>query len=179
MTGPSAGSGTTDLPDESGTSELSSTQQCMALQLTVLTPGPHRAVTAAPQDDGVLRHHGPEPGKNYHREKENPAPNLQAICQCLKCSLAIFPFALQEEPRNVSWLQSQNSPLILTLHHTQGSDPAASPAVPGSSRVGLCYWPPSEFARVVWSRRATSSHLLPSHTWEPKPGNVTATLLDS
>lgn len=40
--------------------------------------------------------------KNYHREKENPAPNLQGIMSMPKMfPSCFFPFSLQEEPRNM------------------------------------------------------------------------------
>lgn len=150
-------------------------------------PGPCVAVTGAPQEDGkpgVHGHQGPEPGKELSQEERESSPKLTGNMSVPKMLPSwFFPFALQEEPRKMFPGSSRRTATELDpAPHTRGSDPAASPAVPGSSGVDLCYWPGSGFAspcRAVWSKGVISSHCLPSHIWELTPGNARGTLLGS
>lgn len=142
-------------------------------------PEPHVAVTMAPQDDGVHGHQGPEPEKELSQGERESTPKLTGNMSAPKMFPSrFFPFALQEEPRNmgnsVSCLQSQNSPLSLTLHHTHEAQ-VLLPAQQCLGAVGL-------ICATGLDKNlpgATSSHCVPSHTWELTPGNTRATLLGS
>lgn len=83
--------------------------------------------------------------KNYHGEKES-SPKLTGNMSVHKMfPSCFFPLLYRKSPGTCFLAPVTEQPLSLTLHHTQGSDPAASPAVPA---VDLCYWSGSEFASL-------------------------------
>lgn len=77
--------------------------------------------------------------KNYHREKESSSERTGNMA-VHKMFPSFFPLLYRKSPGTCFLAQSQNSPLNLTLHHTQGSHPAARPAVPGDLGSVLLAW---------------------------------------